>query len=291
MSNQCNCNYNESKNFLCRQLVNEASMSIEKGDSQKINAIWIEASGCSGNIISYLDADEPDILYTINNIINLKYENSIMASQGEKAFQNILKTLNTEFVLIVEGAVSTGENGLFNIVASYKGKDITGKELIQMTAPKAKYVIAMGTCASYGGISAAFPNPSSCISVHDFIKREVINLPGCPCHPDWLSGTLSSIVLFGKPELDSEGRPVMFYGSTIHDNCPRRSYFDKGIYAKKLGDKECMFKLGCRGPVTRTDCPIRRWNDRLNWPIGDNTPCIGCAHSGFPDKMEPFIRY
>lgn len=83
----------------------------------------------------------------------------------------------------------------------------------------------------------------------------------------------------------------MFYGSTIHDNCPRRSYFDKGIYAKKLGDKECMFKLGCRGPVTRTDCPIRRWNDRLNWPIGDNTPCIGCAHSGFPDKMGPFIRY
>ena len=83
----------------------------------------------------------------------------------------------------------------------------------------------------------------------------------------------------------------MFYSQTIHDRCERRSFFDKGVFAKKLGDGGCMFKLGCRGPVTPIDCPIRKWNGRVNWPVGSNTPCIGCAQFGFPDKMEPFISY
>ena len=87
-------------------------------------------------------------------------------------------------------------------------------------------------------------------------------------------------------------RPILFYGVTIHDRCPRRSFFDNGIFAKKLGEQTCMFKLGCRGPVTRTDCPTRKWNGNVkNWPIGNNTPCIGCANYAFPDGMEPFVRY
>lgn len=78
---------------------------------------------------------------------------------------------------------------------------------------------------------------------------------------------------------------------TIHDMCPRRSYFEKGIFATKLGEETCMIKLGCKGPKTKTDCPTRQWNGHVNWPIGNNTPCIGCAHSDFPDGMEPFVIY
>jgi len=116
-------------------------------------------------------------------------------------------------------------------------------------------------------------------------------LPGCPCHPDWFMGTLAEILLYDAPKLDAKDRPVLFYSTLIHDRCPRRSFFDKGIFAKKLGDHTCMFKLGCRGPVTRTDCPVRQWNKYVNWPVEDDTPCIGCAQFGFPDLMEPFISY
>ena len=98
-----------------------------------------------------------------------------------------------------------------------------------------------------------------------------------------LFSTISPMIAFiGFPELMK---------SYTHDRCERRSLFEQGIFAKKLGDEGCMFKIGCRGPVTPTDCPVRKWNQHVNWPIGGSTPCIGCAQFGFPDKMEPFISY
>jgi hydrogenase small subunit len=260
-------------------------------NKKKINLIWLEACGCSGNIISLLNGEDPDVIFLLSKMVNMTYNNSLMSEEGEFAFEKFLETLNTEFILVVEGAVSTKSNGLYNVIARNNGRPVTGMEAVAMAGKRAKYVLAVGSCASYGGPSAARPNPSLSISVPDFLKREVIRVPGCPAHPQWVMGTIAHIISFGKPVLDKENRPIIFYGVTIHDRCPRRSFFDKGIFAKKLGDKECMFKLGCRGPITRTDCPIRRWNDSINWPIGDNTPCIGCARNGFPDSMEPFVRY
>jgi hydrogenase small subunit len=128
-----------------------------------------------------------------------------------------------------------------------------------MAGAKAKYVLAVGTCASHGGISAAKPNPSESVSIGKVLEREVINVPGCPSNPAWVIGTIGHIISRGAPELDSLKRPVLFYGVTIHDICPRRSFFEKKIFATKLGEETCMFKLGCRGPVTRTDCPKRQW--------------------------------
>ena len=102
---------------------------------------------------------------------------------------------------------------------------------------------------------------------------------------------LGYLVSVGVPRLDSFGRPAPYYSETIHERCPRRRFFDKGVYAKKFGDEECMFLLGCRGPETFAYCPVSRWNNTENWPIEDNTTCIGCASPGFPDKMEPFVQY
>lgn len=253
--------------------------------------MWLEACGCSGNIISLLNAEDPDVLYLLRQMVNMTYNNSLMAQEGEDAFERFIATLDTEFILVVEGAVSTKNNGLYNVIARYNGELITGMKAVSLAGEKAKYVLAVGTCASYGGPSAAAPNPSSSISVYDYLTREVIRVPGCPAHPQWVISTLAHLICFGLPPLDEENRPLVHFNRTIHDLCPRRSYFERGIFAEKLGDKECMFKLGCRGPITRTDCPLRRWNDSINWPIGDNTPCIGCARKGFPDAMEPFVRY
>lgn len=285
------CPIIQSKDKTAKRIIQLAFEEIRKSNRDKVNLIWLEANGCSGNIISLLNAEDPSVVYFLEEMVNSRYDNSLMTEVGEKAFEIFLETLSTEFILVVEGAVATKDDGLYNIVGRYKGRLITGMEAVKLAGEKAKYVLAVGTCASYGGPSAADPNPSESISVPDFLEREVIRVPGCPGHPDWIIGTIAHLISFGKPELDRDNRPVIFYGVTIHDRCPRRSFFDRGIFARKLGDEECMFKLGCRGPITRTDCPIRQWNDRVNWPIGNNTPCIGCAREGFPDAMEPFVRY
>ncbi|WP_434062154.1 hydrogenase small subunit [Clostridium caldaquaticum] len=285
------CPIVKKKETSANSITNMAIELINAGEVKKLNALWIEATGCSGNIISLLNAKDPDMVYLLREMINLRFNNSIMATEGENAFEIFLDTLSTDFILIVDGAVSKRDNGFFTVVANNKGKRITAMEAIKMAAERAKYVLAVGTCASHGGISAARPNPSESISLDKFLAREVIKLPGCPCHPDWLIGTIAHLLVKGIPDLDNLGRPIMFYGITIHDHCPRRSYFDKGIFAGKLGEETCMFKLGCRGPVTKTDCPNRKWNEYVNWPIGNNTPCIGCAQAYFPDGMEPFVRY
>lgn len=145
-----------------------------------------------------------------------------------------------EYILAVEGAVATKNNGMYNIIGRWKGKPVTALNVIKMFGEKASHVIALGACASHGGVSAANPNPSDSVGVQSILKRKVIKLPGCPCHPDWFMGTLAHILLYGEPELDNKDRPVLFYSTLIHDRCPRRSYFDKGIFAQKLGEKHCF---------------------------------------------------
>jgi len=264
---------------------------IKRGSLVKKNLVWLELTGCSGNIISLLDGANPDFKYLISQMTDFVYDNSLMAAEGEKAMEQLMDITNKEYILAVEGAVATKNNGLYNIIGRWKGETVTALKAITMLGEKAAHVIALGACATHGGVSAARPNPAGCVSVQSVLNRKVIKLPGCPCHPDWFLGTLAHILLYGEPALDSRDRPLLFYSTLIHDRCPKRSFFDKGIFAKKLGESTCMFKLGCRGPVTRIDCPIRKWNQYVNWPIEDNTPCIGCAQFGFPDQMEPFITY
>jgi hydrogenase small subunit len=273
------------------ELVNSVKTKIKLGELKKRNLVWLELTGCSGNIISLLDGANPDFKYLISQMTNFIFNNSLSAREGELAMEQLFSVVGSEYILAVEGAVATKNNGLYNIIGRLKGKSITALEAVKTLGEKAAHVIALGACATHGGVSAARPNPAECVSVQSVLNRKVIKLPGCPCHPDWFMGTLAHILLYGEPKLDSRDRPLLFYSTLIHDRCPRRSYFDKGIFAEKLGDKTCMFKLGCRGPVTRIDCPIRQWNQYVNWPIEDDTPCIGCAQFGFPDAMEPFISY
>ena len=272
-------------------LFNTAIEAVKTNKIQKRNLIWLELTGCSGNIISLLDGADPDFKSLATQLVNIVYDNSLMAAEGELAMEKLFGMLGEDYILAVEGAVSTRDDGLYNVIGRWRGEPVTAYRAVKELGERAAYVIATGTCASDGGISAARPNPARCVGIQSVLSRKVIRLPGCPCHPDWFMGTLAYIMLFGEPALDSMSRPLMFYSTLVHDCCPRRPFFDRGIFAEKLGEKTCLFKLGCRGPVTRVDCPIRKWNDRVNWPVGDNSPCIGCAMFGFPDKMEPFVSY
>ena len=114
------------------------------------------------------------------------------------------------------------------------------------------------------------------------------NIPGCPPHPDWIVGSLAYLLTQGLPELDSDGRPVLFYGENLHENCPHVDYYDNEEYCKSFTDKKgCRIKLGCKGPNVYCDSYKRKWNNEMNWCI-DNAVCIGCVEPGFPDEMSPF---
>ncbi|AMJ40484.1 hydrogenase small subunit [[Clostridium] propionicum DSM 1682] len=285
------CPYQESKLQSTAKLVARANNEISNNNLKKSNLVWLELNGCAGNIISLLNGQNPDFQYLLTQMANLVYSNSLLAAEGSEAMDELFGAIGSDYILAVEGAVSLKDEGIYNVIGRHDGQLITGLDAVRQLGENAAYVIAVGACASHGGVSAARPNPSGCVGVHEVLQRKVIQLTGCPCHPDWFMGTLAYIMLYGEPPLDSRNRPLMFYSTTIHDRCPRRSYFDQGIFASKLGEKTCMFRMGCRGPVTQIDCPIRQWNGHVNWPVEDDSPCIGCAQFGFPDAMEPFITF
>ncbi|WP_173918216.1 hydrogenase small subunit [Halobacillus sp. Marseille-Q1614] len=277
---------------IAKRLSSTVVRSVNKDLIKKKKLVYLELNGCSGNIISLLNGENPDFEYTLTSMVDLRYQNSIMAAEGEQAIEKLMNTLDDDFILAVEGAVALRNNGLYNVIGRWKGKPLTGLEAAKMFGEKASHILAVGACATHGGVSAAKPNPSQSVGLKEVLPhKKIIMLPGCPVHPDWFLGTLAHLLLYGEPEMDNLNRPLMFYSTLIHDRCPRRPFFDRGIFAEKLSDKTCLFKLGCRGPVTRTDCPTRQWNGHVNWPIGDDTPCIGCATFGFPDQMEPFISF
>lgn len=277
---------------IAKRLFEEAKQKQRNKEIKKPKLVWLELNGCSGNIISLLNGENPSIEYMMTSMVDLVYSNSLMITEGEKALDKLMNLLRSdeEFILAVEGAVSLKNNGMYQLVGSYEGKPLTGLQAAKMLGAKASHVIAVGACAVDGGPSAAKPNLSQSVGLQNVLERKIIKLPGCPCHPDWFLGTLSHLLVYGEPDLDNRDRPLLFYSTLIHDRCPRLDYFKKGIFSKTLGEPYCLFKLGCRGPVTRVDCPTRKWNGYVNWPIGAST-CIGCSQFGFPDGMAPFITY
>ncbi len=258
-------------------------------NSQRPPFIFLEASACSGDSISLLNSVAPSFTQLITELVEVRFWNTVMFKQGEAAIQELYRTANQgDFILAVEGAIATASNGLYAVPFYVNGKAYTTVELIKWLAPKAKYIIAVGTCAAFGGPSAANPNLSGSYGVHSIISEPVINVSGCPVNPDWFLGTLSYVIKNGMPELDSYQRPRLFYNRTVHSACQRRSFYDTKEFAEKLGDRACMFSLGCMGPTTGSDCPYRFWNEHLNWPVKASTPCIGCTRAGFPDQSTPF---
>lgn len=256
--------------------------------------IWLELGGCTGESISLDNAVNPTLYQLMMEMIDLKYHWLLNSIQGDKVVQLLYDTVERQsgqFWLVVEGAVMTANDGKFDKLFMRNGQIVTGLQAIKEIAPKAKYVVAVGDCACFGGPSASHPNPGGAKGVWDVVDLTVINVPGCPSHPDWMTGTLTHLLLYGVPELDAYHRPKMFFGKTIHELCQRRQQFEDGIFAAFPGDDGCLYKVGCKGPVTHADCPLRQWNHYVNWPVKAGTPCIGCANPKFPDGMMPFYNH
>ncbi|HEY3424524.1 MAG TPA: hydrogenase small subunit [Negativicutes bacterium] len=279
---------------LTEYLIPVMRSAMAKSNTTKAPIIWLELGSCTGNSVSLQNAINPSFEQLLSDILDVRYHWLLNVADGEAATQAIEDTVQKEagnFWLIVEGSVMTADNGRYNEILMKNGNMVTGLDVVLELAPKAKYVIAVGDCAAFGGPAAAYPNPGGAKGVWDVVKRQVINIPGCPAHPDWMSGTFSHLLLYGLPELDNYNRPRMFFGKTIHELCQRRQQFEDGIFADFPGSEGCLYKVGCKGPVTHADCPLRQWNHYVNWPVKAGAPCIGCASPHFPDRLMPFYNH
>ncbi len=257
---------------------------------------YLQGAQCSGCTVSFANFSDPDLIEIFRTClekpvptwdIGLPYfYPTVMPTAGKQALAVIDAWKKAKLrVLVVEGAIP--RKGYCEVA----GRPF--EDVVAETAEYADVIIAYGTCAAYGGVTSATPNPSGGRGVKEFlseryINKRIINLPGCPAHPDWLVLTMAAVLEGKSPSLDKYGRPRNLYGRDIHENeCPRRGYFEAEEFAESFGVKECLFKLGCRGSTTKADCPARLWNN-TTFCVNSGGPCIGCTHPGFPDQMTPF---
>ena len=280
------------------QVFNPALIQALESGLKRHPVLWIQGQGCTGCSVSLLNSVDPSIADVLLKVISLQFHPTVMASEGETALENlfgIAKEYKGRFSLAVEGAIPTAADGKYCILGEMHHKELSMVEVVKELAPMAGSVLALGTCAAYGGIPAAEGNVTGATGVSAFfkdngIKTPVVNIPGCPPHPDWIVGSIAHLLTKGIPELDSEGRPTLFFGENIHDNCPRLEKYDEGEMSETLSDPNgCRMDLGCKGPDTYADCYKRKWNGGLNWCV-DNSVCIGCVEPGFPDSSSPFYE-
>ena len=259
--------------------------------------VWLEFQDCAGNTEGFLRASRPTAAEVILDVLSLDYHETVMAAAGHQAEENLARTVKERagaYIAIVEGSIPTGANGGYCTIGGRAATDIARE-----VCGSAAATIAIGTCASFGGIPAAAPNPTGALSVGDAVPgvKNLINLSACPANVENLTALLVYYLTFKRwPPLDHYRRPMFAYGKLIHDNCERRAHFDAGQYVEAWGDEGhragyCLYKMGCKGPVASQNCPNVRWNEGTNWPIGCGHPCIGCSEPDFWDTMTPFYQH
>ncbi len=253
--------------------------------------IWLELSDCAGNSEALLRSDGPKIDEIVLDIISLEFHETLQAAAGhqaEKQLEDAMETFKDKYLLFVEGAVPMGMDGNFGTIGA-SGE--TMYDHLVRVSKHAAAVVAVGSCATFGGVPAAAPNPTGAVGVMDVIQgKPLINIPACPANPANMVGVIIHYILTGQlPELDSLLRPKFAFGYRIHDNCERRAHFDAGEFVEEWGDEGaknnfCLYKVGCKGPMTFNNCSIVRYNEGVNWPVGVGRGCIGCSEPDFWDK-------
>ncbi len=253
--------------------------------------IWLELSDCAGNTEAILRSDGPKIDEILLDIISLEFNETIMAASGhqaEKQLEDAIHTFKGKYLLFVEGAIPMGLDGQYGTIGAHAE---TFYDHLMRISKDAAAVVAVGSCATFGGVPAASPNPTQAVGVMDVLKgKPLINIPACPANPANMVGVIIHYILTGQvPELDSLLRPKFAFGYRIHDNCERRAHFDAGEFVEEWGDhgakhNHCLYKVGCKGPMTFNNCSIIRYNEGVNWPIGVGRGCIGCSEPDFWDK-------
>ncbi|MBN8486623.1 MAG: hydrogenase small subunit, partial [Burkholderiales bacterium] len=257
--------------------------------ARRQSVIWLSFQECTGCTESFTRSFSPSLEDLIFDFISLDYHHTLQSVSGEaaeEARRRAMKDNSGQYIVVVDGSVPTGADGAYSVIAGH-----SNLSMLAETVEHAAAVVAVGTCAAFGGLPEAHPNPTGAVAIDTLVKgKPVINIPGCPPMPQAMVGTLTHILSFGRlPELDALRRPRAFFGETIHDRCYRRPFYERGLFAHSFDDEGarqgwCLFELGCKGPVTYNACASQKWNGGVSFPIQSGHGCIGCSEPRFWDR-------
>ena len=286
-----------------------------------VHILWINAGlSCDGDSVALTAATQPSIeeiaLGALPGLPKvavhwplIDFDNGPVGSNNDfiewffKAERGELEP----FVLVVEGSIpneSIKEEGYW---AGFGTDPVTGQpiktsEWLDRLARKATAIVAVGTCATYGGIHAMAGNPTGCMGLADYLGWDfrsaaglpIVNVPGCPVQPDNFMETVTWLLyqaagLAPVIPLDDQLRPQWIFGKTVHEGCDRAGYYEQGDFANDYNSPKCLVKIGCWGPVVNCNVPKRGWMNGLGGCPNVGGICIGCTMPGFPDKFMPFM--
>lgn len=251
--------------------------------------IWLSFQECTGCTESLTRSFSPSLEDLIFDFISLDYHHTLQAASGdaaEAARRQSMLDNRGKYIVVVDGSVPTRDGGVYSVIAGQSNLDMLAE-----TVEHAAAVVAVGTCAAFGGLPQAAPNPTGAVPLMELVQgKPLINIPGCPPLPQAMAGTLTHLLAFGKlPELDALHRPLAFFGESIHDRCYRRPFYERGMFARAFDDEGarqgwCLYELGCKGPVTYNACATSKWNGGVSFPIQSGHGCIGCSEPHFWDR-------
>ncbi|SMP74136.1 hydrogenase small subunit [Desulfonatronum lacustre] len=265
-------------------------------DPRRPSVVYFHFAECTGCSMAVVRTVNPYIDELILDTISLDYHETLMAAAGDSAEAALEQAITSPhgFIAVVEGAIPTKDNGVYGMVGGHTMLDMAKKYL-----PKAQAVIAIGACATFGGVQAADPNPTQAMGVNELMEHlglptRAINIAGCPPSPYNFVGTVVHLLTKGMPELDRLNRPKMFYGESVHELCERLDHFFNYEFAPSFDSEEarkgwCLYEVGCKGPDTYNNCPKVKFNE-TNWPVQAGHPCIGCSEPKFWDQLSPFYK-
>jgi hydrogenase small subunit len=305
------------------QPIAAASPKSRLGPLEAVHAFWFAGMSCDGCSVSVTGATAPSVeslllgshpglprLILHHPVLNLEAGPNYLYAH-EKAVRG---ELGAPYVIILEGSISD-ETRAHRVGGYWSGqgeepwgpdgemRTVTTDEWIARLAPGAAAVIAIGTCATWGGIPAAEGNPTGAMSLMDFLGKDyvsalgvpVVNIPGCAPVGDNFTETAAAVLYFLQgfgplPEFDELGRPAWLFGETVHRRCQRGAYYEEGTFAKEFGDPECLVDIGCWGPVVNCNITSRGAINHVGGCMNAGSACIGCTMPGFPDKFTPFYK-
>ena len=260
----------------------------------RLPVIWFHFQECTCCSESFIRASHPIVANIVLDKISLDYQETLMAASGfqaEEAYKAVMQKYPGEYIIMVEGSIPTGNEAYCCIGGR------SALQILEEAVKNCKAVVAWGNCASAGCVQAASPNPTGAKPVYKVISgKPVINVQGCPPIADVMAGVVVHLLTFDRiPQLDGLNRPQAFYSRRVHDTCYRRANFDAGLFVESFDDEGakrgyCLYKMGCKGPVTYNSCGIIKWNDSVSYPIQSGHPCIGCSEAGFWDN-GPFYQH
>jgi hydrogenase small subunit len=283
----------------------------------EIEILWITAAlGCDGDTIAITAATQPSledvVMGVIPNIPRVHFRNPLLAAENADEFMEHFWRADrgeiSHFILVIEGSIPNENLKSEGYWAAFGMDKKTGEPIptckwIDRLAPKAWAVVGAGTCAAFGGIHAIEGNPTGCMGLVDYLGKDfksvagipIVNVPGCPVHPDNFMETLLYLLrqAFGRApmiSLDNNLRPKWLFEQTVHEGCDRGGFYEQADFTDVHGQKQCIVKLGCWGPVVQCNVGKRGWMGGLGGCPNVGGVCIGCTMPGFPDKLMPFME-